>query len=166
MPRATGGHGLGQHTWARPTTGHSLLSRNEPPLRVEVRMIRKRRDDEPPPAAARRGWRYHHLGIPTPVPHPGEKHLKHLRLYVRGFDTSPYGIEWMRFESDCQVHELVRTIPHIAFEVNNLDTALRGCTMLGDISSPSRGVRVAMIVDNGAPIELIEFRKRKRRSRK
>ena len=129
-------------------------------------MIRRRQDHELPHATARRGWKYHHLGIPTSVPHPDEKYLRHLRLFVRGFSTSPFGIEWMRFEPDCQVHELVRTIPHIAFEVNNLDTALKGCTMLGDISSPSRGVRVAMIVDNGAPIELIEFQKRKRRPRK
>jgi hypothetical protein len=32
-------------------------------------------------------------------------------------------------------------------------------TLLGEVSSPSDGVRVAMIVDNGAPVELLEFRK-------
>jgi hypothetical protein len=63
----------------------------------------------------------------------------------------------MRFEPDCQVHELIRTVPHIAFEVDNLEEALRGYTLLGGISSPSQGVRAAMIVDDGAPVELIEF---------
>ena len=124
-------------------------------------MTKKRQDHEQPFAISRRGWRYHHLGIPTAVPRPGERHLKHLKLFVSGFDTSPYGIEWMRFEPGCRVSELVRSVPHIAFEVDDLEEALKGCTMLGGITSPSRGVRVAMIIDDGAPIELIEFAKRK-----
>jgi hypothetical protein len=119
--------------------------------------VPKKREDHEPPAISRRGWKYHHLGIPTTVPHPDDRYLRDLKLYVRGFDTSPYGIEWMRFEPDCPVHELVRTLPHVAFEVQDLERALEGCTRLGEISSPSPGVRVAMIVDDGAPIELIEF---------
>jgi len=128
-------------------------------------MTARRKDHEEPAAIARRGWKYHHLGIPTTVSHPGESHLEHLKLFVCGFDTSPYGIEWMRFEPGCEVHDLVRTVPHLAFEVKNLERALEGCTPLGEISSPSNGVRVAMIVDNGAPIELIEFAKNRPRKR-
>lgn len=128
-------------------------------------MAKSRQDHEQPSAISRRGWRFHHLGIPTSVPHSGEQYLKHLKVFVRGFDTSPYGIEWIRFEPECQVHELVRTVPHVAFEVDDLEKALSGCTMLGDINSPSTNVRVAMIVDDGAPIELIEFSKRTKRTR-
>ena len=122
-------------------------------------MTKKRQDHEQPFAISRRGWRYHHLGIPTAVPRPGERHLKHLKLFVSGFDTSPYGIEWMRFDPDCEISELVRTVPHIAFEVDDLEAALAGLGLTAEITSPSAGVRVAMIVADGAPIELIEFRK-------
>lgn len=87
-------------------------------------------------------------------------------MFVRGFDTSPYGIEWMRFEPECHVHELVRTVPHLAFEVDDLEQALEGCTCLSGISSPSQGVRVAMIIDDGAPIELLEFSNGKSTNRK
>jgi hypothetical protein len=120
---------------------------------------RKRRDHEPPSAVSERGWRYHHLGIPTTVPRPGETHLPLLKIHVSGFGTSPYGVEWLRFDPDCLVSKLVRTVPHLAFEVDDLEAALLGRTLLGGITSPSSGVRVAMIVDDGAPIELIEFRK-------
>lgn len=116
-----------------------------------------RKDHEPPLAIVKRGWRYHHLGIPTTVPRPQERHLTHLKIHVCGFDTSPYGIEWIRFDPDCEVSEVVRTIPHIAFEVDNLDDALKGETLIGAVSSPSAGVRVAMILDDGAPVELLEF---------
>jgi hypothetical protein len=129
---------------------------------VKDRLARKRRDHEPPAAVAERGWRYHHLGIPCETRHPGEVHIEHLKIHVAGFETSPYGIEWMRFEPGCPVTELVRTVPHIAFEVDDLDEALRGMVILSPPSSPSDGVRVAMIVHNGAPVELLEFRNRSR----
>lgn len=122
----------------------------------------KRQDHEQPAAIAHRGWRYHHLGIPTTEPRPGERHLPHLKIYVSGFDTSPYGIEWMRFEPGCQVSDLVRTLPHIAFEVDDLDIALEGQTLLGEVGSPSDGVRAAMILDDGAPVELLEFKQKSR----
>jgi hypothetical protein len=84
-----------------------------------------------------------------------------LKLRVAGFATSPYGIEWMRFDPGCRVSDLVRRVPHIAFEVDDLDAAVAGKTLLGPPTSPSAGVRVAMIEDDGAPVELIEFRKRR-----
>jgi len=123
-------------------------------------MRRERQDHEPPSAIAELGWRYHHLGVPTSVPRPGEVYLPHLKLYVSGFETSPFGIEWMRFEPGCRVSELVRTVPHVAFEVDDLEAALSRLGVTSEITSPSEGVRVAMIVDNGAPVELIEFRPR------
>lgn len=123
-------------------------------------MTEDRQDHEPPAAVARRGWRYHHLGIPAAEPHPDDFHIPGLKLYVRGFRTSPYGIEWMRFEPDCAVSELVRRVPHLAFEVDDLEAALAEIGIAAEITSPSEGVRVAMIEDDGAPVELIEFRKR------
>ena len=116
-----------------------------------------RKDDEPPAVISKFGWRFHHMGIPTETPRTGERYLKHLKMYVSGFEISPYGIEWMRFEQGSPVSELVRTVPHIAFEVDDLEAALEGKELIGEISSPSEGVRVAMIIDNGAPVELLEF---------
>ncbi len=117
------------------------------------------RKDHEPPAVAARGWRYHHMGIPTDKPRAGEKYLKHLKVYVAGFETSPYGIEWMRFDQDCPISELVRTTPHIAFEVYDLDAEIEGKELLGAVTAPSQSVRVAMIVADGIPVELLEFRK-------
>ena len=74
------------------------------------------------------------------------------------FETSPYGIEWIRFEKECQVPDVVRNVPHIAFEVDDLDEALKGKEILLKPGVPSGGVRAAMILHNGAPVELIEFR--------
>jgi hypothetical protein len=119
-----------------------------------------RRDHEPPLATGEWGWRYHHLGIPTDEVRPGERSLEALKMHVSGFDSSPYGVEWMRFEPDCAVSELVRTRPHIAFEVDDLEQALAGKTLLGEPSSPSPGVTVAMILHDGMAVELLQFDQR------
>ncbi len=116
-----------------------------------------RQDHEPPDVTEKFGWKYHHLGIPTDIPRPDEIHLKEYGMHVSGFKTSPFGIEWMRFDEDSPISKLTRTVPHIAFEVDNIESALAAVNCESEISSPSEGVRVAMIIHNGAPIELIEF---------
>jgi len=101
--------------------------------------------------------RYHHLGIPTQQPRPDETYLEGFKTYVSGYETSPFGIEWMRFEPDCPLPELVKTVPHVAFEVDDLDAALVGQEVLIPPNKPSEGVRVAFIVHDGAPVEFLEF---------
>jgi hypothetical protein len=116
-----------------------------------------REDHEQPLAISRWGWRFHHLGIPTDRELPDETFLAEYGMYVSGFESSPYGIQWMRFTPDSPVHELVKTVPHVAFEVDDIDSALVGTTVITPPNSPSPGVLVAMIVDDGCPIELIQF---------
>ena len=117
-----------------------------------------RRGNEPPAAVSVHGWRYHHIGIPTNVPRPGEQYLERFKMYVSAFETSPCGIQWMRFEPDSPIDPLIKSVPHIAFEVDDLEAAIKGKQILTAPNSPSEGVRVAMILDNGAPVELIQFR--------
>jgi hypothetical protein len=120
----------------------------------------RRLGHEPPPVVERLGWRYHHIGVPTTEVRPNELHLERFGLFISGFASSPYGVEWMRFEPDSPLHELIRTVPHVAFAVDDLDAALEGQHVISPPGSPSDGVRSAMIVHNGAPIELISFRSR------
>ena len=38
-------------------------------------------------------------------------------MYVSGYGKSPYGVEWTRYEADAPYPTLVKTIAHVAFEV-------------------------------------------------
>lgn len=60
---------------------------------------------------------------------------------------------------DSLIHPLVQAIPHVDFEVVDLDyeLSIRGLNVITPPNPPSEGVRVAMIEHNGAPVELIEF---------
>ena len=67
-----------------------------------------RQDSEPPAAIAKKGWRYHHVGIPTQTPRPDEVHVPHLFIHVAGFRTSPCGVQWMRFDPNAPYPEVVK----------------------------------------------------------
>jgi len=101
--------------------------------------------------------RYHHLGIPTSRSRPGERYLPEFGMYVSGYETSQFRIEWMRFDEDSPVPRLVQQVPHVAFEVDDLEAALKGREILIEPNSPSPGVLVAFVVDDGAPVELMQI---------
>lgn len=102
--------------------------------------------------------KYHHLGIPTQTPRENETYLEDYKVYVSGYEESPYGVEWMRFEPDSPLPELVKSVPHVAFKVDDLEAELEGKDVLIEPNFPSEGVRVAFIVHNGAPVEFLEFK--------
>ena len=66
----------------------------------------------------------------------------------------------MGFESEASVPELVRTVPHVAFEVDDLSAEIAGKEILIAPNSPSPGMTVAFIVENGAPVEFLQFDKK------
>jgi hypothetical protein len=102
------------------------------------------------------GHRFHHVGVPVETRLPGMRYIPHLKFAVSGYETSPYRYEWMHFDPDCPLPHLVKTRPHLCFEVDDLDRALEGHEILIAPTSPSPGLRVAFITFDGAPIELLE----------
>ena len=101
--------------------------------------------------------RYHHIGIPTDRALPEDDHIADLKVTASGYERSPYGVEWMNFDADCRLPELIKTVPHVAFVVDDLQAAIAGKDILIAPNSPADGIIVAFIVDNGAPVELLQF---------
>ena len=125
--------------------------------------MRDRLDAEFPQCVAEWGWKFHHLGIPTTQARENERYLAFAKVHTSGFAQSPFGVEWMRWEEDSPLHALIKTVPHLAFVVEDLDRELeqRGLCVLVPPNPPSEGVRVAMVAWDGAPVELMEFEKDK-----
>jgi hypothetical protein len=101
--------------------------------------------------------RYHHLGIPTSTPREGETYLELLKMYVTDHESNPYGIQWMRFDPDSRFPDLVKTTPHVAFQVDDLESAIAGRDVIIAPNSPSPGVTVAFVTCEGVPVELLQF---------
>lgn len=101
--------------------------------------------------------KFNHIGIPTTGRFDGEISLPHLKMTVSDHQDNPFGIQWQRYWEGAPYPELVKTVPHVAFEVDNLDDALQGQDIIIEPNSPSPGVRVAFIQVRGAPIELMQI---------
>ena len=48
-------------------------------------------------------------------------------------------------------------LPHVAFEVDDLNAALAGHKVIIQPNSPSEGLLVAFVEVNGAPVELMQY---------
>src|SRR5262249_8143690 len=93
--------------------------------------------------------RFNHIGIPTGDSFDGEIPLPHLKLTVSDHLNNPFGIQWQRYWDDSPVPDLVKTVPHVAFEVDDLQEALAGQHVIIEPNRPSAGVVVAFIEVNG-----------------
>jgi hypothetical protein len=92
---------------------------------------------------------------------PGMIHLQHLKIYATDHESNPFGIQWMFYEEGCPQPELVQKVPHVAFEVDNMQKAIKGKKVIVAPNSPSPGVLVAIIEEAGAPVELLQILKAK-----
>jgi hypothetical protein len=101
--------------------------------------------------------KYNHVGIPTTASFDGEIPLAHLKVTVSDHQNNPFGIQWQRYWDDAPYPDLVKTVPHVAFEVDDLAEAIRDQKVIVAPNSPSTGVLVAMIEVNGAPVELMQI---------
>jgi hypothetical protein len=53
----------------------------------------------------------------------------------------------------------MKTTAHVAYTVENLDEAIAGQNVIWPPFEPFPGIRVAFILDEGAPVEYLEFAK-------
>lgn len=101
--------------------------------------------------------RFHHVGIPTSRRLPESDYQPSLKRADSGYFDNPYGIEWHNFDDDCPLPDVIKTMPHVAFAVDDLEAALSGKTIVLGPTSPAAGVTVAFILDGGALVELLQF---------
>jgi hypothetical protein len=102
---------------------------------------------------------FHHIGIPTSTPQPNEIYLESIQLYITDASQSPHHIEWTRAEPGCPFPEVLKTTAHVAYTVDNLEAAIVGQNVIWPPFEPLPGIRVAFILDDGAPVEYLEFAK-------
>ena len=100
---------------------------------------------------------FSHIGIPTTEEKNWDGYYKPGKIHYTDFNNDEYGIEWVKFDADSPMPEMMRTIPHVAYLVDNIEEALSGREILVETFSPGEGVRVAFIAHNGSPVEFMEI---------
>lgn len=102
--------------------------------------------------------KYHHYGIPTQEKRKDETLVEvgGFKFYSTPFEANKWHIQWHRFPEGHGLPELITKVPHIAFQVDDLDAEIEGAKILLGPYSPLPGYRVAIIEEQGVPIELVE----------
>ena len=70
--------------------------------------------------------RFHHIGLITSEPQPGESWVESTRVWVSNPAHHPQSIEWLRYEPDSSVSEEFQQAPHIAYTVDDLQAHIAG----------------------------------------
>ncbi len=82
--------------------------------------------------------KFNHIGIPTTGSFDGEMPLPHLKMTVSDHKDNPFGIQWQRYWDDAPYPDLVKTVPHVAFEVDDLQAAIQGQHVIIEPTAPAR----------------------------
>lgn len=100
-----------------------------------------------------------HFGIPTKTPQAGETYIDGLKVHLTDFSKSGNKIEFLRFEEGSWMPKIIQEVPHIAYEVANLEAALEGKEVIVKPMEGGPGLQIAFIVEEGIPVELMCFDK-------
>lgn len=103
---------------------------------------------------------FNHVGIPTSTPKEGEIYAEGMKLYLTDFKLSPNKIEFLRFEEESTMPEILKTHAHIAYEVPNLESAMEGKKVVLEPFQGGEGLMCAFIEEEGVAIELMCFDKK------
>ncbi len=103
--------------------------------------------------------RFHHIGLVAQEEKPGETYYDSLQVWGTNPDDDPNRVEWVRFAPDSPLADTpVAKMPHVSWQVDNLDAALEGKeTVVGPLDVGG-GIRIAYFLQDGALIEYLEVR--------
>ena len=105
--------------------------------------------------------KFSHIGMTTDAKKDGETWVEATRVWVTDSTRHPFAVEWLRYAPDSPVTGPVRDKPHIAFDVDDIDTASRGMKVLLEPFTVSDTLRVGFFeYADGTVVELAEKRDR------
>ncbi|TDQ17945.1 hypothetical protein EDF75_5177 [Raoultella sp. BIGb0149] len=98
---------------------------------------------------------FHHFGIPLQDGRQEGVFSEKAGMYTHD-NPGKFRVQWHRFTPDSPLHTLLKTVPHVAFKVDDLAAAIRGEEVILGPYEPVDDYFVAVINDSGVPIELIQ----------
>ena len=99
---------------------------------------------------------FDHIGIPAVSKQLDEMYVEATRVWVTDPRVHPQRIEYLRFEPDSPVEGPVRNMPHVAFQVDDLEREIEGATILLGPFQATETLRVVFIQRDGAVFEYME----------
>jgi hypothetical protein len=100
--------------------------------------------------------RFDHVGVPTETRQAGEMYVAETKVWVTDPAAHPHRIEYLRYEPESPVSGPVRELPHIAFQVDDLDAEIGDAQVLLGPFQATATLRVVFVLKDGAVFEYME----------
>jgi hypothetical protein len=102
--------------------------------------------------------RFDHVGLVTDERKARESWVEATRVWVTSPRDHPFNVEWLRFEPDSPVTGSLRTQPHIAYRVDDVEEAVAGHDVLAEPFDVGNGfLTVAFVEVEGAVVEFMQY---------
>jgi len=103
-------------------------------------------------------YRYSHVGMPTTERFDDEIYIEDRDLYISDHSKNEFGIEWLCFGPNSDMPEILQKKPHVGFEVDDIDEAIKGHEVIIEPRRVSDDLIVAFIIaEDGTPVEFLQF---------
>ena len=103
--------------------------------------------------------KFDHVGYRSFEKQEGEFYYAPNKVWITDASKHPFKIEWLRYEEDSLVPDIVKNQPHIGFRIKNLVEASRGLELLlGPMIIDEKTVVGFYLSRDGGVIELMEIR--------
>lgn len=101
------------------------------------------------------GFKFSHIGIPTkdrklPI------YAEGIKVHLNDFNDEPFSVEWLRFEPGSPLPEILQTTAHVAYEVEDLDEAMKGEKVIVPPFEGGPNLTCAFIEADGYAVELMK----------
>jgi hypothetical protein len=70
-------------------------------------------------------YKFNHVGVPTKTKQAGETYNDGMKVHLTDYTDHPYNFEYLRFEPGSWLPAEMQIQPHIAIEVDNIDSVLK-----------------------------------------
>ena len=100
---------------------------------------------------------FNHVGMVLPEKMEGMMYVEPLKVYITDCTQSPNKIEFLYFEPDSPLPQLMQQQAHIAYSVPNIEEAIKDAKLLfGPVGMGH--MLLAFVVEEGVAIEFNEFK--------
>lgn len=101
---------------------------------------------------------FDHVGVVTDAVQPDESWVEATRVWVTSPRAHPFNIEFLRFAPDSPVTGPLRSEPHVAYRVADIERAIEGHTVLLEPFDVGNGfLRAAFVEVRGALVEFMQY---------
>lgn len=99
----------------------------------------------------------HHIGIPTNTIQEGETYSPDMKLFLTDPMASANKIEFLRFEPESTMPEILKTAPHLAYIVDDLAAEMGDKPVVMPPTPLSDSLTIAFVMEEGIAIELMQM---------